>query len=464
MLPNYRRIVIRGEAGAGKSTLLQWLAIMAARQQLTGVLAPWNELVPFFIRLHRHVNCSFPSTSQFCEDFVHTFAVPSDWIEKQLDSGKALVLIDGVDELPRTQRTDLLKKLRALVRDFPNAIYIITSRPGGLKTIEGNTWNEWERWTVEAKFKNLILEPMSIADMDLFVQQWHAALAQEQRREDRNPDLAATAANLQRLLSRRPELRRLATTPLLCGMICLLHRECGESLPQARLQLYSECVQMLLLNRCDEDRKISSDKVPLRLKKEQEFYLLQDFAYWMQRKCLTSAKRAIADQHFGKRLPLMNLPEDVTGQDLTALFLEQVGLLREPELGQVDFAHRLQRLDLDRTTVDDLTPLARLKGLQSLSLNDTKVDDLTPLASLTGLQSLSLNDTTVDDLTPLDSLRGLQHLSLAPARGRGRRSAGERVLIERGQRVVGAARRVQVVQGSWARCRVSGGRCQGAGG
>jgi hypothetical protein len=354
VLPAYRRVVIRGEAGAGKSTLLQWLAIKAARQDFTGDLAPWNDLVPFFIRLRRRVNRGFPAPAAFCEEFAQHFEMPADRIEELLHAGHALVLIDGVDELPRSQRPDFLEALRRLVRDYPNATYLITSRPGGLKSTEGGTWDEWEQWTEQAQVINLLLEPMSISDMAAFVGQWHHALAEARRKEDRGVDLDATAANLQRLLDRRPELRRLATTPLLCGMICLLHRERGETLPQARLQLYYECVEMLI-NRRDVERKIPLDEVvPTGLNERQKWYLLQDFAYWLQRKHLTSAERAEADEHFGKMLPLMNLPGDVTGQHITTLFLERAGLLREPVVGQVDFAHRtLQEYLAAQAAVDD---------------------------------------------------------------------------------------------------------------
>ena len=72
----------------------------------------------------------------------------------------------------------------------------------------------------------------------------------------------------------------------------------------------------------------------------------------------------------------------------------------------------LQRLDLDGTLVSDLTPLSNLIGLQWLHLDGTPVSDLSPLSNLIGLQWLHLSGTTVSDLTPLSNLIGLQWLHL----------------------------------------------------
>ncbi|WP_322789367.1 NACHT domain-containing protein [Allokutzneria albata] len=45
------RVLLRGDAGSGKTTLLHWLAVRAARAQLSGALAEWNDCVPFVILL-----------------------------------------------------------------------------------------------------------------------------------------------------------------------------------------------------------------------------------------------------------------------------------------------------------------------------------------------------------------------------------------------------------------------------
>lgn len=343
-LASCRKIVIRGEAGAGKSTLLQWLAVRAAKQDFPSSLAPWNRLIPFFIRLRSLVDKGFPTPEEFPKLIAPNIAdmMPKGWVHQCLDAGYALVLIDGVDELPRQQRQDFFEALTRLVADFPYARYIVTSRPAGLKDSQGETWQEWETWTEQAEFLNLSLRSMSPSNIEQFVTQWHEALAAAKRPEDQRIDLPKKGSDLQRLLRQRPELRRLATTPLLCAMICALHRDRGENLPTERIKLYQECIDMLLNSR-DRGREIKlelDDSYPRGLSDSQKMALIQSFAYWMMSNNYSDVDISRVDEHFQKRLKLMNLPEQVTGQQIRALFVERAALLREPVIGKIDFAHR----------------------------------------------------------------------------------------------------------------------------
>ncbi|MEM8643159.1 MAG: NACHT domain-containing protein, partial [Cyanobacteria bacterium P01_G01_bin.54] len=336
-----RRLVIRGGAGAGKSTLMQWLAVRAASRSFEGKLAAWNTKIPFFIRLRSLVGEAFPTPEQFPALIARNIAarMPDLWVHKYLNRGQALVLIDGVDELPRQAREDFFEALKDLVRDFPQATYIVTSRPSGLKIAEGDVWQGWKDWVSAQDFKELTLEPMTTVNVEAFVTRWHAALPPAQP-GDPHPDPEQTAQNLNRQLQQRPELMRLAATPLLCAMICALHRERLETLPSARLELYRECIDMLL-NRRDKGRKIPLDEsYPVGLNESQKIELLQSLALKFMRANLSSLETDRVDRHFDLELKKTNLPETVTGDQIRALFVDRAALLREPIVGQVDFAHR----------------------------------------------------------------------------------------------------------------------------
>ncbi|MFN6469868.1 MAG: leucine-rich repeat domain-containing protein [Nostoc sp. SerVER01] len=343
-LANCRRIVIRGEAGAGKSTFLQWLAVRAAKQDFPPALESWNRLIPFFIRLRSLVDKDFPTPEEFPKLIARNIAdtMPKGWVHQCLKAGYALVLIDGVDELPRNQRQDFFDALADLVADFPYARYVVTSRPAGLKDGQGEKWQDWENWTEEEKFLNLSLQPMSPTDIEQFITQWHEALAAACRPEDVQINLQSKATDLKRLLRQRPELRRLATTPLLCAMICALYRDRGENLPTERIKLYQECIDMLLNSR-DRGRKIKLDldeSYPGGLSDSQKMALIQSFAYWMMQNNYSDVEIDRVDDHFTRRLLGMTLPKEVTGKQIRALFVERAALLREPAVGKIDFAHR----------------------------------------------------------------------------------------------------------------------------
>ena len=73
---------------------------------------------------------------------------------------------------------------------------------------------------------------------------------------------------------------------------------------------------------------------------------------------------------------------------------------------------RLRELSLAGTAISDVTPLARLTELEWLSLTDTAVADVSPLTTLTRLEELWLTNTAVADMSPLTTLTRLRGLSL----------------------------------------------------
>jgi Leucine-rich repeat (LRR) protein len=334
-LSTHRRLVIRGGAGAGKTSLMHWLAVHAARQDFEAPLKHWNSLVPFFIRLRSWVDDGFPAAQDFVQPIAKNIAdeMPVGWVRQQLDSGCALVLIDGVDEMPRPKRQPFFEALQKLVTEFPNAIYITTSRPAGLKDENGEEWVEWESWMKAEQFGNCVMEPMTLPVIEQFVSRWHRALPEPSQHVDKEPQ--KVAENLMREIKKRIEIRKLAETPLLCTMICALHYENEGSLPGTRLRLYDKCIEMLLEER-DKQRDIQTG-ISLTLAQKEGF--LMEFAYWLMRNNYSDAKVEKADRQFQDYLKEYTLP-NVTGREIRQLLLERSGLLREPLMGRIDFVHR----------------------------------------------------------------------------------------------------------------------------
>lgn len=67
-------------------------------------------------------------------------------------------------------------------------------------------------------------------------------------------------------------------------------------------------------------------------------------------------------------------------------------------------------LNLNRTEIIDLAPLAELENLQDISCQSLKVIDLSPLMKLVGLQKVDLSFTRVSDLSPLAGLINLREI------------------------------------------------------
>lgn len=115
---------IRGEAGSGKTTLLKWLAINSARGTLSDGLAHINGHVPFLVKLRSYAGRRLPKPEQFLDDFGSLLVglMPEGFVHRQLIEGRALVLLDGVDELPTNERRRVRDWIGALMKSFPTSV------------------------------------------------------------------------------------------------------------------------------------------------------------------------------------------------------------------------------------------------------------------------------------------------------------------------------------------------------
>ncbi|MFB6814307.1 NACHT domain-containing protein [Streptomyces sp. NPDC056347] len=326
------RLLLRGPAGSGKSTLVQWLAVNAARRTFGPALAEWNRCVPFVLRLRAFTSDDpLPVPDEFLRATgvpLHG-AAPAGWADRLLAEGRALVLVDGVDEVPMRQRRRTEKWLKDLITAYPEARYVVTTRPSAVP--EG-----WLSGT-GLGFEPHALLPMSREDIRLFVEHWHAAARTECTSPEEREQLDVYEASLRRAVGTRRDLARLATNPLMCALLCALNRDRRMQLPRARKELYDAALDMLLVRR-DTERDIAGVE-GVDLTREEQTALLQRLAYWLIRNGQAEADRAEAQEMVAEWLTAMT---QVRGdaEEVFAHLLIRSGLLREPAPGAVGFVHR----------------------------------------------------------------------------------------------------------------------------
>jgi hypothetical protein len=328
VLTRSRRTLIRGEAGSGKTTLLQWLAIGSSRGSFEGALQEWNDSVPFFVPLRRYAKSEFPPPERFLEHTARTLVgtMPQGWVHKQLNSGRALVLIDGLDELPEEQRPSAREWLSELSASYPEARYVVTSRPPAVS----------EGWLTELQFREAELQPMSLPDISAFVDHWHQAAKMGIGDGDETHNLDRFRVALKTVVRENRVLRSLATSPLLCAMLCALNRDRRTQLPRDRMELYRIALETLLERR-DVEREVPASTVHLNLREKR--LLLQDFAYWLLLNNQTDSDFESARQRLG--LKLQGMPHvTAPSSHVFKFLLERSGLLRVPVEDRVDFIHR----------------------------------------------------------------------------------------------------------------------------
>ncbi|MFF4265033.1 NACHT domain-containing protein [Streptomyces virginiae] len=312
LLDEHPRVLLRGEAGSGKTTLIQWLAVSAARDPGAGT-------VPFVLPLRtltRHGE-RLPAPRDFLAGSPLAGEAPDGWEGRVLRDGRALLLVDGIDEIPATERDRARDWLADLIAACPGNRWLVTSRPSAVRP----------DWLAAVDFSEVTLTPMTRANVRAFIERWHTA-ADHTPPEYRDQLLDAVA--------RKPDLARLATNPLLCGMICALHRERRGFLPTGRKELYAAALSMLLRRRDRERGLLLPD-----LAEEPQLQLLQRLAYWLIRNGRTEMDRTRAEALIADALPAVPAAR-VLGDapEVFAHFLERTGLLRAPTEDTVEFVHR----------------------------------------------------------------------------------------------------------------------------
>ncbi|AWN32260.1 ATP-binding protein [Streptomyces sp. NEAU-S7GS2] len=328
-IASYKRILLRGDAGSGKTTLLRWLSVNSARRSLEGELSEWNTLVPFILPLRRFANGQLPKPSGFFPEVGTHLAeeMPEKWVNRVLRAGRALVLIDGVDELPSTQRDSARDWLRELVRTYPSAHYVVTSRPAAAEI----------EWLSLDGFMALDMLPMGQRDVESFISHWHNAAREIETERNEVDSLNQGQMDLVASVKEERQLRRLASNPLLCALLCTLNRDRHSQLPRDRMELYRAALDMLLLRR-DRERKINYPE-PANLTDSQKKSILGSFAHWLIRNGLSDAAEEQTVKQVG--ISLQTMPSvSSSPAEVFDYLLVRSGCLRRPVEGRVDFVHR----------------------------------------------------------------------------------------------------------------------------
>lgn len=325
-LADHDLVLLRGVAGSGKTTLVQWIAVTAARGER-------GDRIPYILPLRTLVRRpdGLPDPAGFLSAVRVPFHAgqPDGWADRVLTAGRGLLLVDGIDEIPERERERTRRRLRELMEVYPGNRWLVTSRPSAVR----------EDWLAADGFTELVLAPMSRDDVSAFVRRWHTAAR-----------TGATGADSERLdgyerslldaVATKPDLGRLATNPLMCGLICALHRDRRGYLPHGRQELYDAALSMLLSRR-DEERDMFRPEDGIHLTELPQIQLLQRLAYWLIRNNQAEMDRVRAERIVADVLPA--LPAAAAQGDAPAILrhlLVRSGLLREPSQGTVEFVHR----------------------------------------------------------------------------------------------------------------------------
>ncbi len=232
------KLMILGKPGAGKTMFLKHLTLRC----ILGETLPNH--IPLFIAL-KDVEREEVKLFDYINERLKEYGVEPPQVERLLDSGKLLILLDGLDEVQGDK--EISRKVEQFTKKYANNRFVITCRIAA-------------REYIFEQFTDVEIADFNKEQIELFVDNWFAA----------KNDLDSSDSFIDNL-NRNDKFNELAKTPLLLTLLCLVFEGKGE-FPPSRVQLYEEYLG-IFLKEWDASREIERDQplyAPLSYEQKEE--------------------------------------------------------------------------------------------------------------------------------------------------------------------------------------------------
>ena len=338
-LARAHRLFMLGDPGAGKTTALRHLARTYASGRQKDAGYPEDPLIPVYVRLadwaeRLHVDPSTDPIAAAVAELADLDSGPtSEWLHKQAEAGKVLLLLDGLDEVPDPDRRSLvIEAMRSFIAEHREVQVVVTARIVG-----------FDGPNLGARFDTLTVEPLSVAAVREFATEWcafrHGHTASRQCVE-----CGKRLERLRHAIVDHPRIRTLAGNPMMLTILLLLH-EAGAALPQRRWELYQKIAEAFLFT-WQENKRTAVAGAPdqtLVLDDREIVWFLQSLALEMQLRDWTLVPRWWLSEHAAQFLTReFGMNRDKARADADALvwsLQERASLLVERGPERYGFSH-----------------------------------------------------------------------------------------------------------------------------
>ncbi|WP_293072882.1 NACHT domain-containing NTPase [Okeania sp. SIO3B5] len=231
-------------------------------------LDPNTDWLPILIRIRdlaRHPDKSILEYARvFAEKTMAVKTLPVGFFEHWLEDGRALILLDGLDEVAEEgKRYDVVRRIENFLGQFDRNRAIITSRPAGYRRDFFRT----------EEFPHYQMQSFNDEKISAFINNWYDSRFRDKGEAERRKE------SLQKALDDNDRIKLLARNPLLLTIVALIHRY-QAVLPKERYRLYDKAVETLLIS-WDANKELSSHGKLKYLGLDDLRRLMELLAFWV---------------------------------------------------------------------------------------------------------------------------------------------------------------------------------------
>ena len=280
-------LMVLGGPGVGKSTFLRKVGLEALKEK-EGDFA--HECIPVFLELKRFTEDQIDIEVLIAKEFeICSYPHPEEIAKTALESGKLLILFDGLDEVPTANVDNVIRKIGDFVDRYSQNRFIASCR---IAAYTGGF----------TRFTEVEMANFDDSQVKAYINNWFESTSDPYRRQLDAEMETAEQCWKELNETEHQSTKELARNPLLLTLLCMVYDN-TQNFPRNRASLYEDALNIFLREWAAEKRIRRDSSVSQYLDISDEKRMLSEIAakYFEVNRVLFNENELINQiQAFGK--------------------------------------------------------------------------------------------------------------------------------------------------------------------